>query len=200
MGALEYYVETYDIKYVSTVDTFTTVVGVFFDFIASSYGWKNPLFETRSKNMELKAAYDQKITELKLNKKKQVEPLTDEEAIKLLNLCNDIIDNAISEKILNGASNGDFSAYISALISKLVLLYGTKNGSVNDLVISDYDSKLHKLRINGFWIHLPDKFAVQMSNYMTIREKILGDEKEQRLFVDIRKKKENWIIPKCFIF
>ena len=34
--SLQYYVMTYDIKYVATVETYITVIGVFFDFIASS--------------------------------------------------------------------------------------------------------------------------------------------------------------------
>lgn len=57
VDSVQYYVKTYDVKYVAAVDTYNTVVGVFFDFISFSYGWKNPLFETRTKNLELKAAY-----------------------------------------------------------------------------------------------------------------------------------------------
>lgn len=56
VDSVQYYVKTYDVKYVAAVDTYNTVVGVFFDFISFSYGWKNPLFETRTKNLELKAA------------------------------------------------------------------------------------------------------------------------------------------------
>ena len=166
VDALEYYVTTYEVKYVTTVETYITVIGVFFDFIADTYGWRNPLFETKSKNLELKNAYEKRIAELKLNTKEQVEPLKDEEAKKLLNICNDRIDNANIEMIMNGANNGNFSAYISSIISKLVLLYGTKNGSVSELAISDYDYELNKLNINGFWVHLPDKFAMQMRKYI----------------------------------
>lgn len=34
VDALEYYVTTYEVKYVTTVETYITVIGVFFDFIA----------------------------------------------------------------------------------------------------------------------------------------------------------------------
>lgn len=51
VDALEYYVTTYEVKYVTTVETYITVIGVFFDFIADTYGWRNPLFETKSKNL-----------------------------------------------------------------------------------------------------------------------------------------------------
>ena len=39
VDSLKYYVENYDIRYVSTVETYITVIGVFFDFIASFYQW-----------------------------------------------------------------------------------------------------------------------------------------------------------------
>lgn len=147
---MQYYVKTYDEKYVATVETYNTVVGVFYDFISSAYGWKNPLFETRTKNLELKEAYDKKISELKLNTKEQVEPLTDNDAEKLLNICDNKIDNVTIDILKNGANNGEFSAYISSLISKIVLLFGTKNASLNELKIFDYDDRLNKLKINGF--------------------------------------------------
>lgn len=198
VDSVEYYVKTYDVKYVATVETYNTVVGVFFDFISSDYGWKNPLFETRTKNLELKAAYDKKISELKLNAKEQVEPLTDKEAENLLNICDEKIDNATFEKLENGANNGEFSAYISSLISKIVLLFGTKNGCLNELKICDYDFRLNKLKVNGIWAHLPDKFAIQMKDYMKFREQILGTEKEERLFVDIRKEKRKLDNTKMF--
>lgn len=198
VDSMQYYVKTYDVKYVATVETYNTVVGVFYDFISSAYGWKNPLFETRTKNLELKEAYDKKISELKLNTKEQVEPLTDKDAEKLLNICDNKIDNATIDILKNGANNGEFSAYISSLISKIVLLFGTKNASLNELKIFDYDDRLNKLKINGFWVHLPDKFAIQMRSYVKFREQILEAEEEERLFVDIRKEKRKLDNTKMF--
>lgn len=199
VDALEYYVNTYDVKYVTTVETYLTVIGVFFDFIADKYGWRNPLFETKSKNIELKSAYEKRIIELRLNTKEQVEPLKEEEALHLLEICNNKIDNANIDLIMSGANNGKFSAYISSLISKIVLLYGTKNGSISELTVSDYDYDLNKLNINGFWVHLPDGFAIQMRKYMGYRNEILtNDPEETRLFVDIRKGKRKLDNNKMF--
>lgn len=198
VDSLAYYVTTYDVRYVTTAENYITVIGVFFDFIAFSYQWKNALFETKSKNMELKIAYEKKISELGLNVKEQVEPLNDDEAKKLLNICNNKIDNATIDEVINGAVNGNFSAYMSSLISKLVLLYGTKNNCINELKISDYDCKLNKIKINGFWVHLPDSFAIQMNKYLEFRRQILGMEEETRLFVDIRKGKRKLDNNKMF--
>lgn len=198
LDSIEYYVKTYDVKYVTTVETFYSVVGIFLDFISLEYGWKNPVFETRTKNLELKAAYDEKISKLKLNTKEQVEPLTDQEASELINICDNNIDNATIDKLRNGANNGDFSSYISSLVSKVILLYGTKNGCLNEIKTSDYDDKLNKLNINGFSVHLPDKLAIQMRDYIEYREKLLDQEKEKRLFVDIRKGKRKLDNTKMF--
>lgn len=198
VDALEYYVTTYEIKYVTTVETYITVIGVFFDFISDNYGWKNTLFDTKSKNLELKAAYEKRISELKLNTKEQVRELTEEQAKRLLSICDEKIDNANMEVIMNGANNGNFSAYISSLISKLVLLYGTKNGCVSELTVSAYDEDVNKLKINGFSVHLPDKFAIQMKRYMEFRREILKDEEENRLFIDIKKEKRKLDNNKMF--
>ncbi|MCI8337664.1 MAG: hypothetical protein HFH62_03120 [Lachnospiraceae bacterium] len=198
LDSIEYYVKTYDVKYVTTVETFYSVLGIFFDFISLKYEWKNPVFETRTKNLELKAAYDEKISKLKLNTKEQVEPLTDQEASELINICDNNMDNATIDKLRNGANNGDFSSYISSLVSKVVLLYGTKNGCLNEIKISDYDCRLNKLNINGFWVHLPDKLAIQMREYIKYREKLLNQEKEKRLFIDIRKGKRKLDNTKMF--
>lgn len=125
-------------------------------------------------------------------------PLSDKDAEKLLNFCDEKIDNATIDILRNGANNGEFSAYISSLISKIVLLFGTKNASLNELKIFDYDVRLNKLKINGFCVHLPDKFAIQMKSYMKFREQILETEEEERLFMDIRKEKRKLDNTKMF--
>lgn len=198
VDSLEYYVTTYDVKYVATVETYITVIGVFFDYIADVYGWRNPLFDTKSRNLELKMSYERRIEELKLNNKEQVEPLTEEEAKILLNICNKKIDNFNTEAKIVNLKNADYSAYISSLVSKLVLLYGTKNGSINDLTIFHYNEELNKLNINGFWIHLPDKLAKQIKTYVKFRNKILLYEDDKILFIDIRKDKRKLDNNKMF--
>ena len=68
-----------------------------------------------------KAAYEKKILELGLLKSQQEPVISDIVARDILNHCNEIINdiNLISER-----KKGIYSNYISAIIVKLVLLYG----------------------------------------------------------------------------
>lgn len=198
LDGLEYYVNNYDIKYAATAWNYMSVLGVFYEFIYSMYGWENRLFVNKNENAELKAAYEARIKELKLNTKEQVLPLDDNEAERLLNICNEKIDNHGIGDIVNGSNNGVFSNYISALACKIVLLYGSKNAVINELEITDYDAELNKLRINGFWVHLPDKLASQMHKYMEVREQILDNPEDTHLFVDIIKGRTKLDYTKLF--
>ena len=199
LKALQYYVEKYDIKYAATARNYFTVIGRFYAFISDKYGWGNSLFEKASENAELKVAYENKIKNLKLNTKEQVSPLSDTEAEQLLKLCNHYINDTNDTDILNGSYNGVFSTYISSLTCKLVLLYGTKNATINELKLDNYNDNLNKLNINGFWVHLPDEFAIQMQHYVKdIRSKIVTDKSNERLFVDIMKSTEEIDYSKMF--
>lgn len=186
LQSVEYYVATCEIKYIATVDTYISVLGLFFTYISDKYGWRNQYFEVSSKNKELKIAYDDTIMKLELNTKKQVNPLTEEEAQKLLIACNDKIDNVNIHDVVSGKNNGAFSGYISSLTTKLVLLCGTKNGVINEMKIDDYDKNLNKITINGFTIRIPDKFSIQMKGYFEIRKQIIKNETtSRRLFIDV---------------
>lgn len=198
LDAVAYYVKTYSIRYVTTVDNYLTVVGLFFDFIADKFGWRNQYFETNSKKQELKNAYIKSISDLHLNEKERIEPLTNEEATRLLNRCDYYIGEMDIQSIEDSSNNGKYSYYISSIISKMVLLFGIKNGYISTLQLKDYDEQYNKLRINGFWVHLPDKFAAQIREYLKIRKKILAGEKENLLFIDIRKDKRKLSNGKMF--
>ena len=197
LAALEYYVKNYDVKYATTAWNYVSVVGVFYQYIYDKFGWENKLFENKSENAELKDAYDDKIKELKLNMKEQVQPLSDAEAEELLNACNQKL-TANDEEILNGYYNGIFANYISSLACKIILLFGTKNNVINELKITDYRENLNKLKINGFWVHLPDELSLQMQRYMKVREKLIENPNDDRLFVDIAKERDKLDYTKMF--
>ena len=69
---------------------------------------------------------------------------------------------------------------------------------INNIKINDYNPDLNKLKINGLWVHLPDKLALQMLRYINIREKLLNGTKNDRLFVDILKNRRNLDYNKMF--
>ena len=197
LAALEYYVKNYDVKYATTAWNYLSVVGVFYKYIYDEFGWENKLFENKNENDELRDAYDNKIKELRLNMKEQVLPLSDAEAEELLNACNQKL-TATDEEILNGYYNGIFANYISSLACKIILLYGTKNSVINELKITDYREDINKLKINGFWVHLPDELSLQMRRYIKVRENLIDNPKDDRLFVDIAKERNKLDYTKMF--
>lgn len=129
--------------------------------------------------------------------KEQVLPLSDAEAEELLNACNQKL-TANDEEILNGYYNGIFANYISSLVCKIILLYGTKNSVINELKITDYREDINKLKINGFWVHLPDELSLQMRRYIKVRENLIDNPKDDRLFVDIAKDRNKLDYTKMF--
>lgn len=198
LDSLEYYVKNYDVKYATTAQNYVSVLTVFYQYIYDEFGWENKLFENKSENAELKLAYENKIKELKLNLKEQVQPLTDNEAEQLLNACNQKLSIKNEEEIINGYYNGVFANYISSLACKIILLYGTKNNVINELKLIDYCEELNKMKINGFWVHLPDQLSLQMQRYLKVREKLIEKPDDDRLFVDIAKEKEKLDYGKMF--
>lgn len=186
LSSIKYYVETYDIKFKSTTDTFLAALSVFFKYLRDIEGISNEYFEEDSKTRDLKSAYNKLTKDLKLNESLQATPLTDDECERLVCLCNEKLDNPSMEEILNGSNNGIYSFYISSLITKFVLLFGTKNKIFNELHVDDYDYALNKINIHGYNVHLPDGLARQMKKYSEVRKQIVPDNTlDNRLFVDI---------------
>lgn len=123
---------------------------------------------------------------LGLNLSEKAEPITDVQYQSLIHICDARISTPTDEEILNGANNGVYTYYISSLITKFTLLYGTKNKSLSEITIDDYDSTLNKISIRGYTVHLPDVMAIQLKRYVKIREKvILANQDNRRLFIDI---------------
>ncbi len=186
LSSVKYYVETYNIKYKSTTDTFLAALSVFFKFIQDQHGIQNEYFDVNSKGKDLKIAYEELAEKLELNKSEQAPPLTDSECARLVTLCNEKIEKPSIIDILNGSSNGVYSLYISSLVTKFVLLYGTKNKILSEMHIDDYDSTLNKISIRGYSVHMPDGLARQMKQYVKIRKEIVPiDNPDKPLFVDI---------------
>ena len=38
-----------------------------------------------------------------------------------------------------------------------------QNNVINELKVTDYNEQLNKLKINGFWVHLPDELSLQIN-------------------------------------
>lgn len=185
IDSLAYYVKEYGIKYISTTDIYISTVKSFFLYIAQEYNWINIFFEEKKYAKEFRDKYKNKTEELKLNTVKQVEPLKESEAKKLITACDKRLENVNLTDLIKGINNGVFSGYISALITKMVLFSGLSNKSIVNLRYWDYDDRYRKITINGFQVHLPDVLGKQMHEYVGIRKEFLKSHKESEfLFID----------------
>lgn len=185
MESVEYYVKKNGIKYISTTDIYISTVKSFFYYIAHEYNWINIFFEKKKYSKEFSDKYRNKTKELKLNTVKQVGPLREDEARKLIAVCDRRLENVKITDLMNGMNNGVFSGYISALISKIVLFYGLSNKSIVNLRYRDYDDMYRKITINGFQVHLPDLLGKQLHEYTELRKEFLkSHEENELLFID----------------
>lgn len=186
LSSVKYYVESYDIQYKSTTDSYLAALSVFFTYIRDEYGISNEFFSDNNKLKQLRSEYDNLIQILNLNQSEQAMPITEEEYKELIKVCNEKLDTPSDEEILNGNNNGVYSSYISSLVTKFVLLFGTKNKVLSEVAINDYDPILNKIVIQGYSIRLPDGLALQLKRYIKIREKILitSSVVTSQLFVD----------------
>jgi len=173
--SIEFYVEKCDIKYKATVDTYFTVVKEYFKFIQTEYGITNDTFNHNHEVAILKDKVEEKINQLKLNITKQCEPLSKIECMQLISKCNEKIDSVSNVQIVQDGYNSDYSFFVSSIIVKLMLYTGIKINILTSLNVADFDIDLNKIKINEYWIHVPDKLALQLKRYIKIRQTILSD-------------------------
>lgn len=183
LESITYYQRVGNIKSRATIDVYFAVLGNFFKFVYEEYGWKNDYFYDYEHINQFKNAYENKIKEIGLNASQQESPVEKNVAKEILNRCNQLIDDVRFEEIL-AKKKGVYSNYISAIMIKLVLLYGLRNDVIRKLKIEDYNIELNKLTVNKFCVRLPDGLAMQMRKYMKIREAILAGNRNERLFFD----------------
>lgn len=176
LDSIEYYVNLGGIRYKTTIDNYVTVICLYFDFIAKK-GIINDFFNNVSERAKLNELVGELCEKLKLNSKQQIDAITSEEAYRLIELCNEKLNGNNHAEIAQSGYNSDFTFYISALITKLVLFSGAKNNVVVALKLSDYNPDLNQIRINGYWLQLPNELALQMKEYCErVRTRMLQTE------------------------
>lgn len=183
LESVAYYVKIGNIKFRSTTDIYFTVLGNFFRFISLEYGWNNIYFQSNENFNLFKAGYENKVKELGLLDSRLEEPINEDMARRILQQCENKIKSINIEDIIQ-RKKGIYTNYISALTTKLVLIYGLKNNVIKSLKKGDYDDRLNKITVNGYKVALPDTLALQMKDYIGIRETILGSHVCDRLFFD----------------
>ncbi len=179
-----YYVQESEIRYKATVDVYLSAIIVFFDFLHDNYKWRAELFVDSKQKNALRKRYNDKIKALGLFAKEQSQPLTEEEFRKLLQLCNEKINNAeYSELTKKEGYNGAYTYFISALATKIVMYTGIRNSVLAELKINAYDELSSTIIINGYQVHLPDELAQQMRKYEKIRRQLILETHETKLLL-----------------
>lgn len=173
LNSVEFYIEEFNIKFKSTVDTYLIVLKAYFDFISNKYDITNENFDSTKTYKFWKGLIDNKIKELRLTKTKQKPPITKAVFEKLINVCDMEIDSFDLSCLINGKLRTSYSDFLSAIITKFVMFTGIKNNVILKILVEDLDVHLNKIRINGFWVHLPDKLGMQLKKYIKAREIIL---------------------------
>jgi len=183
LNSAVYYVKVGNIKSRATVDLYYSVLNAFYKFVSEQYGWRNDCFTDTAKITAFKKAYEGKIAELGLQKSRQEPAISDGMARNILHQCDQIINGVNMDEVV-ARKRGSYSNYISAIIVKLVLLYGFRNDVIKKIEIGDYDKSLNKLVVNRYRVTLPDGLAVQMKEYVKIRERFLLYNHCEKLFFD----------------
>ncbi|NFO56372.1 hypothetical protein FDB39_05660 [Clostridium botulinum] len=172
--SIEYYVHNYGIQYKSTIDSYITVIKVFFSYLSRKEGIYNKIFDRQIEIERLNSEAELKAKELKLNPKQMKEPIEDDEFDKLLVACEDAIKSYnVENYIREGSYKTDTGLFISAIIMELVMFTGIKNSVVSTILKKDYNYDLNKIIINGISINLPDNLSINFKKYYKCRSEIL---------------------------
>lgn len=175
LDSIEYYVENYGISFKSTVENYVTVVKSYFSFVSKEYNIHNDNFDSNTKSGILDDLVSSKLEQLGLSKSKMKEPISDDEFNLLIDSCNRHINNFdLSEYSIDDKYNGDSSAFISAVLMKLVMYTGIKNAVIGTIRKRDYNYELNQIKINGMWLDLPNGLALDLKKYNKLREIVIS--------------------------
>jgi hypothetical protein len=97
---------------------------------------------------------------MKLEKEEQKYPISETDYKKLNKKCSEILTNSNS-----------FSELTSAMICKLLLFTGVKASKISNFILTDINN--NKIRIDPYWIDMPNNFKSSIERYLHERNKLL---------------------------
>ena len=194
--SISFYVERNQVKYRASADLYISTVKSFYAYISANMICSNVYFDNKVYAPDMKEQCESAIKRLKLNESKQVMPLDEEAARRIVVRCNEIINLANYDDLVSGRWDGTFSAYISAMLSKLVLCFGMSNKTIRELKVTDYNSANGRMIINGYSVHLPDTLRKNMDTYMDYRTRAInefsnGSGVSRHLFIELSNPRKN---------
>lgn len=178
-----YYIEEYGVQFTSTIDNYLSVISSYFRFLRDDYKIYNSVIDSEEKLKKFKKAVYAQIKAYSLIKSTQKDPINNSIFPKLIEYCDECIVSFSKNSIKNQGYNKPFTNFVSSIITKLVILTGLKPKIIKSLSRKDYNVELNKIKINNYWIHLPDNYSLQFKKYIEIRDLIVLSNSVESLFI-----------------
>jgi len=181
------------IEYCSPVRVFLAAVLEYLRFLTNDkeYHVNNSCIGNVHEQKDLRARFEALLKEYGLKEPEADVHITQEECEALTKKCNIYIDTPDDDLIAGDVYNKRYSKFLSAIVLKFVLTFGTSSETLNNIKLKDYNSEHNTIRINKYTVHLSDDLASQMKKYVRIRETVLADKKTDKLFIKRQSKTSN---------
>jgi len=185
LNSLDFYIQTKDIKCEDTARSYISTIREYFRYINREENLKNNLVESFSYNQDSQGSFSQivetKIKELRVKKilkyPRQKPHIEDTQFNILYKDCDEIMNRTKIEDIFKAGAtyNGNYTNFIAALITKLILFTGIKFKCISTIKESDLNLSYNTITINDHTIHLPQNLSDQLRKYKEFRDKIESD-------------------------
>ncbi|GAA0358778.1 hypothetical protein [Bacillus horti] len=187
-----YYIDLIGIKHEDTMRLYVSVVREFMRYLYKYKYIQNPILInsiglTKKDENSFNFVIDKYIFELLESKQLKFSlsktPISAKEFFELLQACDNTI-NTTDHSILYGKGKyyGDYTNFVAALMTKFIMFTGIKVSIIYSIKSKDYIMELNKIRINNYWIRLPDNYALQLKKYHSIVGNLLSE--DGNLFVN----------------
>ncbi|SHM82561.1 hypothetical protein SAMN02746066_03459 [Anaerosporobacter mobilis DSM 15930] len=173
LNSLEYLVNIEQIQKKEPAKKYISAVGQLFAYIFDNSEIQNISLKSqldlpqKRKGSYLKVCYDFISKSEVLQDKESYKALDDATVNKLIIWCDNKIDKAIDQNS-NNIKDINFKHMVAALCIKLILLTGCTYRVVRAIKISDLDTELSLITVNGYDIRLPLGLSRQFKYYKQI--------------------------------
>lgn len=183
--SLEDYVLTRGIKFINTANCYMTVLKEYFMFLLNQLEIRNEVFSSIERLNKLEKLVGDQIKKLNLREADDKKPISENGFKRLNDHCNRIIDEfEINQmKAFDGKYKNPYDNFVSAMMTKIVMFFGVKSFRPLEIEKNHLDLDLNMLKIDNYWIHLPNNLSRQLKKYYRISIELFG-QKSNMLFVD----------------
>ncbi|PKM47516.1 MAG: hypothetical protein CVV03_03060 [Firmicutes bacterium HGW-Firmicutes-8] len=180
--SLNFYIDNRGVSSIDTAQRYVSALKEYFLFLIDEGLIINnellneiglPIYSEKSFRNQLNTSISE---DKRLEKGDFVKGFSENVAIDLIASCDETlkidIKQAVSKKNL-------YNSFLSALIIKLLLFTGLAYRQVTKISLAAYSERYNVLSINGFRIHMPIIMSDQIRRYISIRETVLYNIKQQ---------------------